>query len=152
MRRKIPWDEIKKKYVVGIEKDGRRIYPTYEELAKEYNISFDYLRRKGSKEGWREQREIISNKIVTRESQKVIEEISDKGVEFDLKCFQIAKEAVEKIESFLKESNKKEINSLLSALQKAQEIGKNALGEEVEKTPTARTLRDLVEQIEKMNE
>ena len=129
MRRKIPWDEIRKKYITGIERDGRRIYPTYEELAKEYNISFDYLRRKGSKEGWREQREIISNKIATEELQKFIEQISERGVQFDLECFDISFEAVKKIKEIIKNGEKKDLISLSQALERYQKVGKSALGE-----------------------
>ena len=129
MRRKIPWNEIRKKYITGIEKDGKIIYPSLRDLAGEYSIDISLIGRKAKKESWKEQRQIYVNKLSTEGQQKKIEEISERGVQFDLECFDISFEAVKKIKEIIKNGEKKDLISLSQALERYQKVGKSALGE-----------------------
>lgn len=129
MRRKIPWDEIRKKYITGIEREGKIEYPSQRELAKEYGIDPSIIGRRAKKEGWREQRQIYISKLSAEGQQRKIEEISERGVQFDLECFDISFEAVKKIKEIIKNGEKKDLISLSQALEKYQKVGKSALGE-----------------------
>jgi hypothetical protein len=126
----IPWQDIKNDYVNGTEVDGKRVYPSTTDLSKKYNVDRGQLGRKSSKEGWLEQRQILVNKISTRSQQKTIEQISNKGVDFDVKCFKQAQSIRELIENKITEELKpQEIALLVKALKDNQSYAKEALGE-----------------------
>jgi len=124
------WDEIKKEYVEGISRDGKRVYPTQRELADKYNIDPAVIGRKAKQDQWSAQREIFASKVSAERQQKTIEVISDEGSKFDLDCFNAAKTGIEKIQKgigqcFLVE----DINKLSAALKNFQAVGKASLGD-----------------------
>jgi hypothetical protein len=131
----IPWNEIKNDYVNGTEVEGKRTYPTLRELAEKYEIDLSGIGTRCKKEDWKSERQIVSNKIQTATKQKTIEQISDKGVDFDLKCFEDAlllrKKQRELMEN-IKPDDTYAIKKLLTlgqGLKIAQELAKEALGE-----------------------
>lgn len=129
-KKKIDWDSIRNDYINGTEVDGKRIYPSTTDLSKKYNIDRGQLGRKSSKEGWLEKRQILVNKISTRCQQKTIEQVSNKGVDFDLKCFNDSEGIRTKlIEQFNKTDKPQELAILVKALKDNQSYAKEALGE-----------------------
>lgn len=138
----IPWIDIKKDYVVGIDVDGKRTYPTQRELAEKYSVSPTSLANHCKKEDWLSERQIICSKIGAKVEQKTIEQISSKGVDFDLKCFKQAQSIQELIEKLIDSTLKpQEIALLVKALKDNQAYAKEALGE----NPTQEQQRIIVE-------
>lgn len=126
----IPWREIKKLYVAGIEKEGIRTYPTQRELAETFQVDPSTIALHCKKEDWLSERQIISSKIQAKTEQKTIEQISSKGVDFDLKCFKQAQDIQKLIEGKIDDALKpQEIAMLVKALKDNQAYAKEALGE-----------------------
>jgi outer membrane protein OmpA-like peptidoglycan-associated protein len=127
----INWLDIKNNYVNGIEQDGKRVYPTLRELAEKHDIGLRTLATHSKKEDWQSEREIVSNKIATKEQQKTIEQISDKGVKFDLESFNIAQATQDRIKLLLASTETKvsEACMLIRAMKDNQAIAKASLGE-----------------------
>jgi len=150
---KIPWQDIKRDYTLGIEEHGKRIYPSLRQLADKYKTPFQTIGNRCTKEDWLSERQIISNKIRQTKTKKVIEEISDTGVEFDLKCFEDAKTNREKIQNLIKEKTEpKEIALLISSLKTNQSYAKEALGETSTEKETIIISPDFVPENDKHNE
>lgn len=130
MAKAIPWAKIKKDYVVGHEKDGRLTYPSQRELAAKYQVDPSTIAMHCKREDWLSERQIVSSKIQAKSEQKTIEQISDKGVDFDLKCFKQAQNIQQIIEKKISDASKpQEIAMLVRALKDNQSYAKEALGE-----------------------
>ena len=126
----IPWSDIKNEYVRGIERDGKWLYPTQRELAEKYNVDPSNLALHCKQEDWLSERQIFTSKIQAKSEQKQVEQISNKGVDFDLKCFKQAQSIRELIESKLTDELKpNELALLVKALKDNQSYAKEALGE-----------------------
>jgi len=136
MPKKIPWEDIKREYIQGVEKEGRRIYPSQRDLAKKYGIDPAVIGRKASKDSWLTQRQIFISKLSAETQQKTIDEISDEVSQFDLECFKISQKGIAHINSYFKNAKERGISltraallELSQALRRFQEIGKCAVGE-----------------------
>lgn len=145
---RINWEEIRDKYVYGIEKDGKIEFPSIRDLAERYNVSRTSIGEKASKEKWTGQRLQYLDDRRTKTGQKVIEEISDKVAPLDTYLF-------EKVDQFIRgiggiidrlfpEPNKNEeplkatdllvfktsdFFNLITSLRVAKELEKSVLGE-----------------------
>ena len=131
----IPWSDIKNEYVRGIEREGKRVYPTQRELAEKYDINGSTIAIRCKKEDWLSERQIVSSKIQAKSEQKTIEQISNKGVDFDLKCFTQAQQIRDLIQAKLTDELKpQELAALVKALKDNQSYAKEALGESGQET------------------
>ena len=126
-----PWQDIKKDYVNGIKKDGHRIYPSFRELEAKYGTAFNTISIRAKKEDWLSERQIVVNKIEQNRTEKTIEQISNKGVDFDLKSFTISQAEQDTLKELLSDPNIKvsERCMLIKALKDLQVFAKAALGE-----------------------
>ena len=100
--RKIPWEEIRNKYVYGIEKDGKLEFPTIRDLADEYNVSRSVLGDRAVKEDWVEKRKQYLDERRTKTGQKVVDEISNDIAKFDIDLFKQAEAVKEKVNELIK--------------------------------------------------
>jgi len=124
------WEQIKKEYVEGIKKDGRLIHPTQSEISAKYNIDPATICRKAKKDQWDVQKEIMVNKISIKRQEKKVEIISDEGSQFDLDCFNAAKNGMDKVQAMIgKQVLPEDINKLSAALKNFQTVGKVSLGD-----------------------
>jgi hypothetical protein len=69
-RRTIPWDQVKQEYTCGsVNEQGQRVWPTLNELAKKYRISYSTLWKRKTSERWDDLKE--QNRItIEQESNK----------------------------------------------------------------------------------
>jgi hypothetical protein len=95
MKKRINWEEIRNKYIYGIQKDGKLEFPSQRDLADEYNIDPAVIGRQSSKESWAKAREDYISERSAKSQQKVVEEISDKIAPFDTFLF-------EKVDKFVR--------------------------------------------------
>lgn len=126
----IPWQDIKKDYINGLKKDGLRVYPSFRDLEAKYGTAYNTISQRAKREDWLSERQIVTNKIEQNRTAKTIEQISDKGVDFDVKCFKQAQSIRELIENKIsKDLKPQEIAMLVKALKDNQSYAKEALGE-----------------------
>lgn len=137
MARQIPWDIVKRQYVQGVEKDGKRVYPTMRDLADKYECNVSTVGRHAKAEDWAVQREIFANKLQTECKRKTIEVLSDAGSDFDLKAFRIAQAGLKRIQDALEGEVPmlpEDVNRLASASRTFHQTGRLALGEPTDTT------------------
>ena len=130
MSRKIPWEEIRNKYVYGIEKDGKIEFPSQRDLASEYGISPATIGERASKEKWAEAREQYLSERRAKSEQKVINEISDDVLSFDVGLFKQAQAIKEKLNELIANMGKPtEALTLANTLKALKELENYVLGE-----------------------
>lgn len=123
---RIKWDEIKKEYIEA------EIQPTLQELSEKHNCSFSALSKKASKEKWQEQRKAFWKKIEELRKEKKSEIMAAEAAELDFKSLELAKLGMQKVEEKLNSDIKAgELYKLSQALRNFQEVGRLALGENV---------------------
>lgn len=124
------WEEIKKDYVEGIMIDGKLTYPSQTDISVKYGIDPATIGRKASKDQWSVQREIFVSKTTEKRQEKKSEVISNEGSKFDLDCFNLAKESLEKARLFLDTCvAPDDFNKLATAMKSIQAVGKASLGD-----------------------
>lgn len=102
-----------------------------QELAEKFKVNFVSLRRHASKEGWTEQRKLFQAKVQNLRTEKRSEIMASESAQFDSDCLKIARAALGKIVQELKGEGP--ADKSMSALEKAQKIGRLAMGETTEK-------------------
>lgn len=132
MARRIPWDDIKREYVQGTERDGNRVYPSQRDLAEKYGMNNSTIGRRAKAEDWSVQREIFASKLQAECKQKTIESLSDEGSQFDLSAFRAANAGVKRVEEAMTKTapmSPDDMTKLASALKTFHQVGRLALGE-----------------------
>lgn len=156
-KQKIPWDNIRKDYVLGItDKNGLKTFPTYEILSENYNVALGTIKNRGSKEKWTQQRKShkvkVTKKVIEKKSHSPeivdIDEVeADEAAEYDAENIVISdanfEETGEKLrqavqadlETYLNfgVSNPYHLKMLGDALSSAQSVVKAAQGEILER-------------------
>jgi hypothetical protein len=124
------WEDIKKEYVEGIVVDGKLTYPSQGDLSVKFGIDAATIGRRASKEKWSVQREILISKISAKRQEKTVEMLSKEGSKFDLDCFNLAQDALDKAKKFLDGCTAPDdFNKLATAMKNIQAIGKASLGD-----------------------
>ncbi len=78
------WLEIKMQYIQGICNDkGQRVYPSLNDLSKEYGISLSTLAHKSAREGWNQQRQRSEQNILMAAIEKYESEMAAKLAHVD---------------------------------------------------------------------
>lgn len=133
---------MKKEYVEGIETEQGVTYLSLGEVAERNGCNDSYVRRRASKEGWTELRNIYLAKIEQKAREKKTDKLASKQSEFDFDVFKINKTLLNYIKlkinvlnakitnKEIKEPTANEVDSLANILRKIQDIGKKALGDE----------------------
>lgn len=83
----INWEEIRNKYIYGVQKDGKFEFPSTTDLASECDIARETISRRSTKENWAKARREYITERSQKSHEKVIEEISDEIVPFDTFLF-----------------------------------------------------------------
>ena len=128
--RKIPWEEIRNKYIYGIEKDGRLEFPSIRDLSKEYNIDVGIIGHKASKEGWVESRKQYLNDRSTKTQQKVVDEVSNDIAKFDIDLFKQAEAVKEKVNELIKNIKRPtDAFTIANTLKALKSVEQDVIGE-----------------------
>lgn len=125
------WDKVKKEYIEGVRQpDGSVFYPTLRDLAQKYGCVLSTAGRRCAKEQWNIQRERFANKVEHERKQRKAESLSEEATRYDLACFRISRDGVEKAEKMLAECTKPSDFVLLTrALKDLQQVAKTAIGD-----------------------
>jgi hypothetical protein len=135
------WFNLKAEYVEGIERDGKRIYPTKEELSARYGPSVSRIEHRFADEGWHAERGIFANKITAARQEKTTEILATKGAMFDSSALRIAEAMISQIQFHLAKSAEAKqalapamLRTLSSTLQTAMQVGRLAMGDVTDNT------------------
>lgn len=150
----INWDRIKTDYIYGIvEFDNAYtqnivIYPTHKDLATKYEVSFNTIRQKSAREGWKYQREKIQMQVSQEAGKERIRERYTIGANIDAqnlsaldKVNQLISLYFEPYEDYLDaaslppEVKVRDLKDIMDVLQKRHKLARDILGEE-DKTQT----------------
>ncbi len=136
--RRIPWEEIRREYVEGTERDGARVYPSQRDLASKYDVEISTIGRRAKREGWAVAREVFASRVLAERQRKSVDMLSDEGSALDLSAFQIAQAGLARISAAVGDKEQRpmdadEINKLSSAAQRFHQMGRLALGEDAGK-------------------
>ncbi len=143
---KANWEPIKRDYVEGVQQeDGTITWPSLAQLSEEYDVSRSTLGKRAANEDWQTQKNMYRTKVESKRREKKSEHLASEAAQFDIDVFKIAKASVSHVQAhFLRaqqelvESGGRKampttyLNSLTIALERAQRIGRLALGEPLE--------------------
>ena len=134
----IAWITVRDDYVQGVETDGIRIYPTLADLAAKYGCNITTLKRKCAKEDWLLLRSQFATKVAQGRDERRADELSGESALFDLECYRTAKLAVAAAKHGLemfhgKPTDDERFLRLVTAVERAQRIGRLALGDDTER-------------------
>jgi hypothetical protein len=77
-RHTIPWDQVKQEYTCGtVNEQGQRVWPTLNELAKKYRISYSTLWKRKTSERWDDLKEQNRITIEQESNKKYIGKVAD---------------------------------------------------------------------------
>lgn len=118
---KINWTALKQLYVEGPE-------ISLNDLAEKHKVKPQTMRLRAAKEGWTEQRKLFQAKVQNLRTEKRSEILASESAQFDSDCLKIARAALGKIVQELKGDTP--ADKSMSALEKAQKVGRLAMGEQ----------------------
>lgn len=95
MPKNYPWDRIRATYIEGaaVDPDGQpfhRNWPTMEEVATLYGISYGTVRSRARKEKWTEQREAFVVEVEQQRRQWMVEQRAERSIRVDDRGLQVA--------------------------------------------------------------
>jgi len=138
---KSDWIELKDLYIMGeLDKEGNIVYSSNVDLAKRFGISPQALSVRIKDEDWKTEKKLYLDNVEKRKREKRIESLADEAANFDFRVLNIAKDGLEHVEHYFRQAKFKyneagktmsldSIESLLRSAEKAQKIGRLALGE-----------------------
>jgi hypothetical protein len=133
---------IKAQYVQGVEKDGKRVLPSLDDLAKAHGCNASNLRKRAGREKWAAARRSFAAKVQQETETKKADVIATKASALDTDAADIAERALRIIrkEVLAMEAAKEagggrsrvdraRLAELLAAAKQAQAVGRLALGQ-----------------------
>lgn len=135
------WVEIRRRYVEGIDDQGVRRYPTYEDVAKIFEVGAKMMRKRAgpAREDWAAQRAMFQAKLSAAQRDKKIATLAGIGAEFDTKALRIADALLQQVAAQLTASaiaktalGPKVIHTLTAAAKASHVMGRLAMGDSTE--------------------
>jgi hypothetical protein len=137
----VNWIEIKDLYIMGeLDKEGNIVYSSNIDLAKRFGIHPSTLSVRIKDEDWKTEKNLYLDNVEKRKREKRIESLADEAANFDFRVLNAAKDGLEHVEHYFRQAKFKyketgktlsldSIESLMRSVEKAQKIGRLALGE-----------------------
>ncbi|NLH62079.1 MAG: hypothetical protein GX452_11815 [Ignavibacteriales bacterium] len=145
---KVNWEEIRNKYIYGIEKDGKLEFPTIQDLADECNIARETISRRSSKEGWAKARSDYITERAQKRHEKAIEHFADELIPFDTDLFEKAKRISKKIDALIEKIEKPNDSFILTnTLKQLKEVEDSLVGEVTVKSDRAKDIERALEEL-----
>jgi hypothetical protein len=120
-KKRVNWEALKQEYITMLS------IPNKTALAEKYTTRIETICRKATKENWNFLRDRFFAKTQEKKVEQISDEISITSAAWDDSCMAAAKTLLEKALAELSAGGK--VYSVASAIQIAQNVGKNALGE-----------------------
>jgi len=148
------WEAIRRDYVEGIlDAQGRRIYPTAEDLAEKHGPHVVSIRRRAAKGTWLSARTEFATRVTEARQDARVKDLAAESADFDLKMLAVAKAAIAVGSRLLadiagtqsrrvagkdgevmppEKGRAKDYADVMNGLRNAQAIGRLALGDTTE--------------------
>lgn len=127
---KYDWSSIELEYVKGIDRDGKLYFPTKKELAKMHGCDVTYFREMARKGKWNEKRQTYILTLEMKDGEIQIDNPQKELENFNIKCYQVASNALDIIRRKLlntsKSQNLNELSIMIKLLEKIQSVDKNS--------------------------
>ena len=110
----IDWIKIKSEYING--------NISQRDLAKKYDISFNTLKTRASKENWADLKKEQHNKITTKVQQKTAEKIIDKAVQRNSEILNLADMLIEKVKDSIETTSNDDTYKIRQLVQSVKDL------------------------------
>ncbi|WP_337952353.1 hypothetical protein [Mitsuokella jalaludinii] len=129
--RQYDWQKIAREYIEGIiNEKGETLFPSLPILAEKYGCTLSTVGRHCSKEQWAVKRERFANKVSKSRQREKAAVLSEEGARYDLECFNISREGIEKAKEMLARAEKPgDVATLARAMKDLQAVAKTAIGD-----------------------
>jgi len=132
--------KIRNDFVHGIDGEEKKIFPTLDELCKQYNVVKSTVYRVARTEGWKVQKEQLQAEYVKELDKKRSKDMANKSMKTDDRTLQLADAVFVTIAQTLQQNNNdiqnnkkglapNQITSIAQAIAITQRVSKLALGE-----------------------
>ena len=132
--------KIRNDFVQGVDGDEKKLFPTLDELCKQYKVAKSTVYRVARSEGWKLQKEQLQSEYIKELDKKRSKDMADKSMKTDDRTLQLADAVFVTIAHSLQQNNtdmqnnKKglapnQITALAQAIAITQRVSKLALGE-----------------------
>lgn len=137
--------KIKQEFVEGFEEDGKKHWPSIDELVKRHDVSRATLFRKAKDEEWQKAKNHFQTQLEEEQEQMRIQSLVSEAKKLDSNSLQIAQAMLSRVGRSLQRAieaervdpsqvgmSPQELRELSHVAANAQKIGKLALGEATE--------------------
>ena len=132
--------KIRNDFVHGVDGEEKKIFPTLDELCKQYKVAKSTVYRVARTEGWKVQKEQLQAEYIKELDKKRSKDMANKSMKTDDRTLQLADAVFVTIAQTLQQNNNdiqnnkkglapNQITSIAQAIAITQRISKLALGE-----------------------
>ncbi len=132
--------KIRNDFVQGVDGEEKKIFPTLDELCKQYNVAKSTVYRVARSEGWKVQKEQLQAEYIKELDKKRSKDMAKRSMKTDDRTLQLADGVFVTIAQTLQQNNKdlqnnkkglapNQITALAQAIAITQRVSKLALGE-----------------------
>ena len=132
--------KIRNDFVHGVDGDEKKIFPTLDELCKQYKVAKSTVYRVARTEGWKVQKEQLQAEYIKELDKKRSKDMANKSMKTDDRTLQLADAVFVTIAQTLQQNNNdiqnnkkgfapNQITSIAQAIAITQRVSKLALGE-----------------------
>jgi DNA-binding MurR/RpiR family transcriptional regulator len=136
--------KIRNDFVQGIDAEEKKLFPTLDELCKQYKVAKSTVYRVARSEGWKVQKEQLQTEYLKALDKKRSKDMANKSMKTDDRTLELADAVFSTVAHTLQKNaqdikNKKKglrphgITALAQAIAIAQKVSKLALGEATQK-------------------
>lgn len=93
------WQRIKLDFIEGIDYMGKKILPSYQELARAHNVPPALLQSKITKEGWKKDRELYQKEIRTLVHEQKPQELATLAIDADVSAVESGANALKIVQN-----------------------------------------------------
>jgi vacuolar-type H+-ATPase catalytic subunit A/Vma1 len=160
--------QMRKEFIEGVEKDGKRHYPSIDELVNTYNVSRATAYRRAKDEDWQRAKNQFHTKLQQEQEEMRISSLVAESKRLDSNSLQIAQAMLGRVGRALQRAAEREqqtgenamtpqeLRELSHVTANAQKIGKLALGEAQEISKVSadvsapESFREIIEQLDEL--
>ena len=129
------WAEVKSQYIEGRSAAGKHYYPTYAQLAEEFDLDAATIGRRGAREEWPLHRQSFQREVEDQTRQQKSTAMAGQSAELAVKFLKVSEAGLALIVQEMKKQGPRKLplDRLMAALEKAQHVALIAVGDNPER-------------------